>query len=159
MKGKNMTIDELMLAAIVSSETCRYIEIDGKKYNQAIDILQDHGGREILGYTERLDHSVEVILKPIENKAPERAEPVTSDWIRFDPDDKLTWPEMEDEISGKTVLACDDEGHIYIAYLLNMIDKDPMWSLTNEAEDVEVPVHCVVAWMPLPKPYTEEADG
>ena len=74
-------------------------------------------------------------------------------WIRFDPEDKLTWPEMEDEISGKTVLACDDEGHIYIAYLLNMIDKDPMWSLTNESEDLEVPAHCVVAWMPLPEPY------
>lgn len=76
-----------------------------------------------------------------------------TNWIRFDPDDKLTWPEMEDEISGKTVLACDDEGHIYIAYLLNMIDKDPMWFLTNEAEDLEVPAHCVVAWMPLPKPF------
>lgn len=76
-----------------------------------------------------------------------------TNWIRFDPDDKLTWPEMEDEISGKTVLACDDEGHIYIAYLMNVISEDPMWSLTNESEDVEVPARCVVAWKPLPKPF------
>lgn len=75
------------------------------------------------------------------------------DWIRFDPDDKRTWPEMEDEISGKTVLACDDEGHIYIAYLMNVISEDPMWSLTNESEDLEVQARCVVAWRPLPNPF------
>ena len=80
------------------------------------------------------------------------------DWIRFDPDDKRTWPEMEDEISGKTVLACDDEGHIYIAYLMNVISEDPMWSLTNESEDVEVPARCVVAWQPLPKPFHMEQE-
>ena len=80
MKGKNMTIYELMLAAIVSSETCRYIEIDGKRYDQAIDIVRAYGDREILGYSERLDHSVRINLKPIENKAPERANQKTSDW-------------------------------------------------------------------------------
>ena len=155
MKGKNMTINELMLAAIVSSETCKYIEIDGKLYTQAIDILQYHHGREVLGFSERLDHGVEIILKPIENKAPERAKPETGDWIRFAPDDKLTWPEMETEDYGKTVLAYSDD-RIYLAYI-DLTDEFK-WSLTNEAEDVLVPIHCVDAWMPLPAPYKKEAE-
>lgn len=75
------------------------------------------------------------------------------DWIRFDPDDKLTWPEMETEWYGKTVLAYSDD-RVYLAY----IDKtdEVQWSLTNEAEDVLVPIHCVDAWMPLPKPFHME---
>lgn len=74
-----------------------------------------------------------------------------TNWIRFDPDDKLTWPEMESEYYGKTVLAYSD-GRIYIAYMVHLTDEFE-WSLTNEAEDVLVPIHCVAAWMPLPEPF------
>ena len=74
-----------------------------------------------------------------------------TNWIRFDPDDKLTWPEMETEYYGKTVLACSD-GRIYIAYMVHLTDEFE-WSLTNESEDVMVPIHCVTAWMPLPEPF------
>lgn len=77
------------------------------------------------------------------------------DWIRFDPDDKLTWPEMETECYGKTVLAYSDD-RIYLAYI-DLTDEFK-WSLTNEAEDVLVPIHCVDAWMPLPAPYKKEAE-
>lgn len=73
-----------------------------------------------------------------------------TNWIRFDPDDKLTWPEMETEYYGKTVLASSDD-RIYIAFM-NLTDEFN-WSLTNEAEDVLVPIDCVDAWMPLPEPY------
>lgn len=77
------------------------------------------------------------------------------DWIKFDPEDKLTWPEMETEYYGKTVLAYSDD-RIYLAYM--DLTDDIKWSLTNEAEDVLVPIHCVDAWMPLPAPYTKEAE-
>ena len=151
-----MTIDELMLAAIVSSETCRYIEIDGKKYNQAIDILQDHGGREILGYSERLDRSVEVILKPIENKAPERAKPETGDWIRFDPYDRSTWPPEYSGMDFDTVLVCSEDNYIYIGYIY-LARKEPTtkfkWWLSNCSEDIQVPLDVVKAWQPLPNPF------
>lgn len=80
-----------------------------------------------------------------------------TNWIRFDPDDKLTWPEMETEYYGKTVLAYSDD-RIYIAYMVHLTDEFE-WSLTNEAEDVLVPIHCVAAWMPLPAPYKgQESD-
>lgn len=80
-----------------------------------------------------------------------------TNWIRFDPDDKLTWPEMETEYYGKTVLAYSD-GRIYLAYMVHLTDEFE-WSLTNESEDVMVPIHCVVAWMPLPAPYKgQESD-
>ena len=72
-----------------------------------------------------------------------------TNWIRFDPDDELTWPEMETEYYSKTVLACSDD-RIYVAYI-DMSEYN--WSLTNEAEDVMVPIDCVAAWMPLPEPY------
>ena len=151
-----MTIDELMLAAIVSSETCRYIEIDGKRYNQAIDIVQDHHGREVLGYSERLDHGVEVILKPIENKAPERAKPETGDWIRFDPYDRQTWPPDDPRTDFDTVLVCSEDDYIYIGYIY-LVRTEPTtkfkWWLSNCSKDIQVPLDVVKAWKPLPKPF------
>ena len=72
-----------------------------------------------------------------------------TNWIRFDPDDELTWPEMETEYFSKTVLACSDD-RIYVAYI-DITEYN--WSLTNEAEDVMVPIDCVAAWMPLPEPF------
>lgn len=166
MKGKNMTIYELMLAAIVSSETCRYIEIDGKRYNQAIDIIRAHGDREILGYSERLDHSVRINLKPIENKAPERAEPATSNWIRFDPDDRLTWPMEDEDLPGFSapVITCTDDNCIHIGYIMHFeatAEAESTWELSNCAEDISLPLDSVIAWQPLPKPFhmEQEAEG
>ena len=149
-----MTIDELMLAAIVSSETCRYIEIDGKRYKQAIDIVQDHGGREILGYSERLDHSVNVILKPIENKAPERAEPATSDWILFDPEDRQTWPPLN-----VLVLTQSKTGRFGLDKLMDWKygDGGIKWFEPNIGG--VGPIDMMTAWHPLPGPYIEEVDA
>ena len=147
-----MTIDELMLAAIVSSETCRYIEIDGKRYNQAIDILQDHGGREILGYSERLDHSVNVILKPIENKAPERAEPATSDWILFDPEDRQTWPPLN-----VLVLTQSETGRFGLDKLMDWKHGDGGIKWFEPNIGCVGPIDMMTAWHPLPEPYVEIA--
>lgn len=154
MKGKSMTINELMLAAIVSSETCRYIEIDGKRYNQAIDIVQDHHGREVLGYSERLDHGVEVILKPIENKAPERAKQETGDWSPFDPEDRMTWPPLN-----VLVLTQSKTGRFGLEKLMD-------WKYGNGGIkwfDPNIggvgPIDMNIAWRPLPAPYIEEVDG
>lgn len=156
MKGKNMTIYELMLTAIVSSETCRYIEIDGKRYDQAIDIVRAYGDREILGYSERLDHSVRINLKPIENKAPERANQKTGDWIRFDPYDRKTWPPDDTCEDFDTVLVCSEDDYIYFGYIY-LERKEPTtkfkWWLSNTNEDIQVPLDVVKAWQPLPKPF------
>ncbi len=154
MKGKNMTINELMLAAIVSSETCRYIEIEGKKYTQAIDILQYHHGREVLGYSERLDHGVEIILKPIEPKAPERAKPETGDWVLFDPEDQLTWPPLN-----VLVLTQSKTGRFGLEKLLDWKygDGGIKWFEPNIGG--VGPIDMNIAWHPLPKPYNEEVEA
>lgn len=81
MKGKNMTIFELMTAALVATEAFHYFEIEGKEYYTIKDIVQDHGCREVSGYVVTEDHGIKLILKPIENKAPERAYQKTGDWI------------------------------------------------------------------------------
>lgn len=75
-----------------------------------------------------------------------------TNWIRFDPDDKLTWPEMEDEYFSKSVIACSEDGLIYIGCLRESHGTFE-WVLTNQAEDVDVPLDCVAAWMPLPEPF------
>lgn len=75
-----------------------------------------------------------------------------TNWIRFDPDDKLTWPEMESEYFGKPVIVCSEDGFIYIGFLRESCGTFE-WVLTNSAEEVDVPADCVTAWMPLPEPY------
>lgn len=75
-----------------------------------------------------------------------------TNWIRFDPDDKLTWPEMESERYSKTVLAYSD-GRIHLAHMVHLTKDEFEWFLTNEFKDGLVPLHRVAAWMPLPKPF------
>lgn len=76
-----------------------------------------------------------------------------TNWIRFDPDDKLTWPEMETDYWSKAVLVCDTDHHIYIGVMRISDSRDETeWFLTNDVEDVSVPADCVTAWMPLPEP-------
>lgn len=151
MKGKNMTIFELMMAAIVSSETCRYIEIDGKRYDQAIDIVRAYGEREILGYSERLDHGVRITLKQIENKAPERAKPETGDWILFDPEDQLTWPPLN-----VLVLTQSKTGRFGLEKLLDWKygDGEIKWFEPNIGG--VGPIGMNIAWHPLPAPFHME---
>lgn len=57
-----MTIDELILAAIVAHESTIYVEIEGKKYRDWLDIARDYQGCKIRGFTMRLDHGVELHL-------------------------------------------------------------------------------------------------
>ncbi len=64
-----MTIDELMLAAIVANEATIYVEIEGKKYRDALDIIRDYQGRKIRGFTRRRDHGVELHLEPEDRPA------------------------------------------------------------------------------------------
>lgn len=78
-----------------------------------------------------------------------------TNWIRFDPDDKLTWPEMESERYSKTVLAYSD-GRIHLAHMVHLTKDEFEWFLTNEFKDGLVPLHRVAAWMPLPEPYKGE---
>lgn len=82
-----------------------------------------------------------------------------TNWIRFDPDDKLTWPEMETDYWSKAVLVCDTDHHIYIGVMrISDSRNETEWFLTNDVEDVSVPADCVTAWMPLPEPYiTQES--
>lgn len=57
-----MTIDDLMLAALVAHESTIYVEIEGKKYRDWQDIARDYQGRKIRGFSVRLDHGVELHL-------------------------------------------------------------------------------------------------
>ena len=75
-----------------------------------------------------------------------------TNWIRFDPDDKLTWPEMESEYFSKPLIVCSEDGFIYIGCFRENYGTFE-WALTNNVEDVDVPADCVTAWMPLPEPY------
>ena len=70
-----------------------------------------------------------------------------TNWIRFDPDDKLTWPEMESERYSKTVLAYSD-GRIHLAHMVHLTKDEFEWFLTNEFKDGLVPLHRVAAAVP-----------
>lgn len=84
------------------------------------------------------------------------------DWIRFDPDDKLTWP-MQDDLRGFSVpvITCTEDNCIHIGYIMHFEeeDGDSSWELSNSVEDVSLPLDSVIAWQPLPAPYKKEAEA
>lgn len=87
------------------------------------------------------------------------------DWIRFDPEDRLTWP-MQDALRGFSapVITCTDDNCIHIGYIMHFdedAEAEPTWELSNSVEDISLPLDSVIAWQPLPKPFhmEQEAEG
>lgn len=87
------------------------------------------------------------------------------DWIRFDPEDRLTWP-MQDDLRGFSVpvITCTDDNSIHIGYIMHFdedAEAESTWELTNSVEDISLPLDSVIAWQPLPKPFhmEQEAEG
>lgn len=87
------------------------------------------------------------------------------DWIRFDPEDRLTWP-MADDLRGFSVpvITCTDDNSIHIGYIMHFdedAEAESTWELSNSVEDVSLPLDSVIAWHPLPKPFhmEQEAEG
>ena len=84
------------------------------------------------------------------------------DWIRFDPEDRLTWP-MQDALRGFSaqVITCTDDNCIHIGYIMHFdedAEAEPTWELSNSVEDISLPLDSVIAWQPLPKPFHMEQE-
>lgn len=85
------------------------------------------------------------------------------DWIRFDPEDRLTWP-MADDLRGFSVpvITCTDDNSIHIGYIMHFdedAEAESTWELSNSVEDVSLPLDSVIAWQPLPKPFHMEQEA
>lgn len=85
------------------------------------------------------------------------------DWIRFDPEDRLTWP-MQDDLRGFSVpvITCTDDNSIHIGYIMHFdedAEAESTWELSNSVEDVSLPLDSVIAWQPLPKPFHMEQEA
>lgn len=88
------------------------------------------------------------------------------DWIRFDPEDRLTWPMADEDLRGFSVpvITCTDDNCIHIGYIMHFdedAEAESTWELSNCAEDISLPLDSVIAWQPLPKPFhmEQEAEG
>lgn len=84
------------------------------------------------------------------------------DWIRFDPEDRLTWP-MQDALRGFSapVITCTDDNCIHIGFIMHFdedAEAEPTWELSNSVEDISLPLDSVIAWQPLPKPFHMEQE-
>lgn len=154
----------VLLDVIANDGTDRYLnakEVDDelKEKKEALVSLQNSlkirkwQNEEVLKSLRRRSDN---LLKPIENKAPERAKPETGDWIRFDPYDRQTWPPDDPRTDFDTVLVCSEDDYIYIGYIY-LVRTEPTtkfkWWLSNCSEDIQVPLDVVKAWQPLPKPF------
>ena len=94
-------------------------------------------------------------MKPNENKAPERVEPATNNWIRFDPDDQLTWPPL-----GELVLTVSETGRYSLSKLTDWKFGDGGFKWYEPNIGGVGPIDCEIAWHPLPEPYNvEEVDA
>lgn len=88
------------------------------------------------------------------------------DWIRFDPEDRLTWPMADEDLRGfcVPVITCTDDNCIHIGYIMHFdedAEAESTWELSNCVEDISLPLDSVIAWQPLPKPFhmEQEAEG
>lgn len=85
-------------------------------------------------------------------------------WISFDPEDRLTWPARDTYAENPTtvpVLTCNKENVIHIGCIagLNETKDNPLrWELSNIVEDLSAKLDEIVAWQPLPAPYTKEGE-
>lgn len=85
------------------------------------------------------------------------------DWIRFDPDDRLTWPMEDEDLPGFSapVITCTDDNCIHIGFIMHFeatAEAESTWELSNCAEDISLPLDSVIAWQPLPKPFHMEQE-
>lgn len=85
------------------------------------------------------------------------------DWIRFDPEDRLTWPMEDEDLPGFSapVITCTDDNCIHIGYIMHFdedAEAESTWVLSNSAEDISLPLDSVIAWQPLPKPFHMEQE-
>lgn len=59
-----MTISEMIITAMVASPATVYIECDGKKYRDAIELAKEHGNRLVESAEVLPDHGIRITLKP-----------------------------------------------------------------------------------------------
>ena len=120
-----MTISEMVITAMVASPTTVYIECDGKRYRDAVELANEHGDRFIKGATVHPGGGIEIELMPVEDfdlkalldqpdtidagtiEAPSfQDDPGTidpRDWIldeAFEPDGLLDGPPPAEEVLG-----------------------------------------------------------
>lgn len=61
-----MTISEMVITAMVASSTTVYLECEGKRYRDAVELANDHGNRTIRSATIHPGGGIEIELEPQE---------------------------------------------------------------------------------------------
>lgn len=59
-----MTISEMVITAMVASQTTVYIECEGKRYRDAVELANEHGDRFIKGAKVHPGGGIEIELLP-----------------------------------------------------------------------------------------------
>lgn len=61
-----MTVSEMVIAAMVASPATVYLECEGKRYRDAVELTKDHGNRLIRSASVHAGGGIEIELEPQE---------------------------------------------------------------------------------------------
>lgn len=61
-----MTVSEMVIAAMVASPATVYLECEGKRYRDAVELTKDHGNRLIRSASIHAGGGIEIELEPQE---------------------------------------------------------------------------------------------
>lgn len=61
-----MTVAEMVIAAMVASPATVYLECEGKRYRDAVELTKDHGNRLIRSASVHAGGGIEIELEPQE---------------------------------------------------------------------------------------------
>ena len=59
-----MTVSEMVIAAMVASPATVYLECEGKRYRDAVELTKDHGNRLIRSASVHAGGGIEIELEP-----------------------------------------------------------------------------------------------
>lgn len=117
-----MTVSEMVIAAMVASPATVYLECEGKRYRDAVELTKDHGNRLIRSASVHPGGGIEIELEPqefdmkaildglpdtidagtieapVDNLTPE--ELMLDDQPAFEPDGLLDGPPPAEEVLG-----------------------------------------------------------
>ena len=62
-----MTVSEMIITAMVASPTTVYLECEGKRYRDAVELANDHGNRVVRSASVHPGGGIEIELMPVED--------------------------------------------------------------------------------------------
>lgn len=97
-----MTVSEMVIAAMVASPATVYLECEGKRYRDAVELTKDHGNRLIRSASVHAGGGIEIELEPQEefDLAALGLPDMFDDQPAFEPDGLLDGPPPAEEVLG-----------------------------------------------------------